>query len=189
MKVFGNLWKILKDKKNLNYLSRKALVGAYMHMMIYVDGSLCWHSWQFKEYLWICNWFQPINQSMNCWPLSSPFWGGVGVIEGQLEGRPRGEWRALKPNIIRIPHCRSLVNMTWSNFRLFGLLKFLFQIGIAGKRGQRGGRWSSWTRTRRGSRWSSSTSSTKIGGWGKRGERGMITPSLVNSQRSGRRGN
>ena len=28
----------------------------------------------------------------------------------------------------------------------------------------------------------------KIGGWGKRGERGMITPSLVNSQRSGRRG-
>ena len=87
----------------LNYLSRKALVGAYMHMMIYVDGSLCWHSWQFKEYLWICNWFQPINQSMNCWPLSSPFWGGVGVIEGQLEGRPRGEWRALKPNIIRIP--------------------------------------------------------------------------------------
>jgi hypothetical protein len=23
---------------------RKALVGVYMHMMIYVDGSLCWHS-------------------------------------------------------------------------------------------------------------------------------------------------
>ena len=110
--IFGliwdeGFWKLVKNtkrqKKNLNYLSRKALVGAYMHMMIYVDGSLCWHSWQFKEYLWICNWFQPINQSMNCWPLSSPFWGGVGVIEGQLEGRPRGEWRALKPNIIRIP--------------------------------------------------------------------------------------
>jgi len=32
-----------------NYLSVKALVGAYMHMMICVDGSLCWHSWQFKE--------------------------------------------------------------------------------------------------------------------------------------------
>ena len=126
--IFGliwdeGFWKLVKNtkrQKNLNleeyksqlnflyrilsyYLSRKALVGAYMHMMIYVDGSLCWHSWQFKEYLWICNWFQPINQSMNCWPLSSPFWGGVGVIEGQLEGRPRGEWRALKPNIIRIP--------------------------------------------------------------------------------------
>ena len=32
-----------------NSLSGKALVGAYMHMMIYDDASPCWHSWQFKE--------------------------------------------------------------------------------------------------------------------------------------------
>ena len=93
-----------------------------------------------------------------------------GHSEGQsIRGSAGGEWlAALKPNIIA-DHWWIMTLKTWSNFRL-RTLKFLVSDSYCRQKGGlRGGRWCSWTGTGRGSMWSSSTS-------------------LVNSQRSGRRG-
>ena len=68
----------------------------------------------------------------------------------------------------------------------------MFQISIAGKRGtERWGREEGGgvaEQGRGGGVADQAQHHQQMGGWGERGERGMITPSLVNSQRSGRRG-
>ena len=175
MKVFGNLWKIL---------------------CIYAYDDIC--RWitvlAFLTIQRIALNMQPIsiNQSINelltfVFTLLRRRQVGVIVKVNLLEGRP-GKSGGVRSNqtseFLIADHWwinRNIWTLkTWSNFRFSNIwtLKFLVSDRYCRR----------WARWRRGSRWSSSTSS-KIGGWGKRGERGIITPSLVNSQRSGRRGN